>query len=141
MISRHGESIGVSEMKPARSMSTIPHTRWWMCRSPLDTLPGHHGTLGDRISRALVRMNRDAPRNATNASSAGRDDASHGLASPRLIWSWTAAVTGRFSQGPQRRAGVRRSGGARVGKFSGGLASQDLGGEGHEEREDQDAER
>src|SRR6267154_2439121 len=108
-----------------------------MCRSPLETLPGHHGTLGDRISRALVRMNRNAPRNATNASSAGRDDAAHGSASPRLILNSTAASTGRFFQGLQPRAAGRRSGGACVGEFSGGLASQDLGGEGHEEREDE----
>ncbi len=31
-----------------------------MCRPPsVVTLPGHHGTFGLRISRALVRMNRN----------------------------------------------------------------------------------
>src|SRR2546423_4396650 len=109
MISRHGGSIGVSEMNPPTSMSTMPHTRWWMCRSPLVTLPGHHGTLGERISRALVRMKRNAPRNATNASSAGRDEAAQGSPSPREISKLIAASTGRFFQ-LQLCAGSRRLG-------------------------------
>src|SRR4030081_1100556 len=75
-----------------------------MCRSPLVTLPGHHGTLGERIRRALVRMKRNAPRNAANASSAGREDAAHGSASPTLISNLSAASTGGFFQAPQRCA-------------------------------------
>src|SRR2546430_8691236 len=111
MISRHGESVTTNETKPATSMSTIHHARWWMCRSPLVTLPGHHGTLGERISRALVRMNRNAPRKATKASSAGRDDADQGLASPREISKWIAAGTGRFFQAARRRTLYRSPGG------------------------------
>src|SRR5690349_1168817 len=98
MIARPGESTGLREMNPATSMSTMPQTRWWMCRSPVVTLPGHHGTLGERISRALVRMKRKAPRNATNASSAGRDEGAQGFASPREISKWIAASTPRFFQ-------------------------------------------
>src|SRR3954447_15664880 len=51
------------------SMRTIPNTRWWRWSPPsVVTLPGHHGTFGLRISRALVRMNRNAIRNAANTS-------------------------------------------------------------------------
>ena len=51
----------------------MPHTRWCRCTPPLVlTLPGHHGTRGLRPSRALVRMNRNAPRNAANATNPAR---------------------------------------------------------------------
>src|SRR5437764_12093222 len=50
---------------PPISIRTIPKTMWWMWRPPsVVTLPGHHGTLGLRIRRALVRMNRKETRNA-----------------------------------------------------------------------------
>ena len=49
----------------AISISAIPNTRWWMWSPPVVTLPGHHGTLGLRINRVLVRMNRNEPRKPT----------------------------------------------------------------------------
>src|SRR5437899_2142096 len=113
---RTGEPYGISEMNPATSRGTIPPTRWWMCRSPVVTLPGHHGTLGERISRALVRMNRNAPRNATKASSAGRDDVAQGSASPRLMLNSIAASTGGFFQSPRPgvQAAVSQAGNSRA---------------------------
>jgi hypothetical protein len=36
------------------------------------TLPGHHGTFGLRISRALVRMNRNVMRRATSSANPAR---------------------------------------------------------------------
>ncbi len=42
---------------PAIIIVTIPKTRWWRWTPlSLTTLPGHHGTLGLRISRVLMRM-------------------------------------------------------------------------------------
>jgi hypothetical protein len=61
--------------KPTRSTTTIPQTRWWMWRPPATfTLPGHQGTLGLRIRRALVRMKAKEPRNParTRSPRAGR---------------------------------------------------------------------
>jgi hypothetical protein len=55
---------------PAISTRQMPQTRWWMCRSPLSTFPGHHVTFGLRISRALVRMNRNVMRNAVSTRNA-----------------------------------------------------------------------
>ena len=74
-----------------------------MCRSPLDTLPGHHGTFGERISRALVRMNRNATRNATKASSAGRDEAPQGSPLVEMVM-WNVAKTGRLCQAARGRS-------------------------------------
>ena len=49
---------------PAIIIVTIPKTRWWTW-TPLSVtmLPGHHGTLGLRISRVLMRMNANEPTN------------------------------------------------------------------------------
>ena len=41
-----------------------------MCRSPDVTLPGHHGTFGLRMSRALVRMKMNEPRKPASSQSA-----------------------------------------------------------------------
>src|SRR5438093_4111420 len=50
---------------PPISIRTIPKTMWWMWRPPsVVTLPGHQGTRGLRIRRALVRMNRKETRKA-----------------------------------------------------------------------------
>src|SRR2546421_8924894 len=62
-----------------------------MCRSPVVTLPGHHGTLGERMRRALVRMKRKEIRKATNATRAGRVLADNGSASPREMLRLMAA--------------------------------------------------
>ena len=60
-ISFHGlTGFTANPRKPDSRISTIPHTRWCRCRpDSVVTLPGHHGTRGLRISRALVRMNRN----------------------------------------------------------------------------------
>ena len=51
----------------------MPHTRWWRWSPPsVVTLPGHHGTFGLRISRALVRMNRNDSRNDPNRTKPAR---------------------------------------------------------------------
>ena len=41
--------------KPATIMKTIPKTRWWMCRPPGATFPGHQETSA-LIIRVLKRM-------------------------------------------------------------------------------------
>src|SRR3954452_17297327 len=41
-----------------------------MWRPPLSTFPGHHVTFGLRISRALVRMNKNVTRNAVSTRNA-----------------------------------------------------------------------
>src|ERR1700678_2609582 len=60
----------------------MPHTRWCRCR-PLSvvTLPGHQLTRGLRIRRALVRMNRNAARNAPSRMKTER-----GAGSSRKCW-------------------------------------------------------
>ena len=40
---------------PATIMKTIPKTRWWMCRPPGETFPGHQETSA-LIIRVLNRM-------------------------------------------------------------------------------------
>jgi hypothetical protein len=69
-ISVHGLTGRVTNpRKPVSISSTIPHTRWCRCSPPLVvTLPGHHVTFGLRISRALVRMNRNEIRNAASST-------------------------------------------------------------------------
>ena len=70
----HGlTALTAKPRKPLVRMSTMPHTRWCRCSPPLVlTLPGHHGTRGLRMSRALVRMNRNDARNAASATNPAR---------------------------------------------------------------------
>src|SRR5205814_450171 len=65
-ISIHGSPGWRANSRNPQSIKRMtPNTRWWTWRSPLVTLPGHHGTFGLRIRRALVRMKRNARRNET----------------------------------------------------------------------------
>src|SRR5436190_19219609 len=62
----HGAcSVSAKPRVPPISIITIPKTMWWMWSPPsVVTLPGHQGTRGLRIRRALVRMKRKETRKA-----------------------------------------------------------------------------
>ena len=66
-----GASSGAAKArKPESIIRQIPHTRWWICTSPLCTPPGHHDTL--RVNRALVRIARNETTNAIKTTNAAR---------------------------------------------------------------------
>ena len=98
VISSHGLGGWSASANPAASSSTIPKTRWCTCRPPsVSMLPGHHGTFGLRISRALVRMNRNDASSAPRTISPARVEAASRNPSPPSS-SMTAAST--VSPGP-----------------------------------------
>ena len=66
----HGDASGTANpRKPASIIRQMPQTRWWTCTPlPVSTPPGHHETL--RVSRALVRIDRNDTTNAASTRNA-----------------------------------------------------------------------
>ena len=57
------------------------------------TLPGHHGTFGLRIKRALVRMNKNETRNAPSRMNPSRCDVVSRKCPLALVLSVRAGIT------------------------------------------------
>jgi hypothetical protein len=82
-ISSQGLGGCSARANPVASSSTIPKTRWCTCSPPsVLMLPGHHGTFGLRIKRALVRMNRKESSSDPSRISPARADCSLRKLSP-----------------------------------------------------------
>src|SRR3954471_996275 len=99
---------------PPISIRTMPNTRWWRCNPPsVVTLPGHHGTFGLRMRRALVRMKRKEMRKAAKSSrtlvrtAAAPLEPKSTLMVIALIFPWPEGSMGPAFAAPAERA--RRS--------------------------------